>query len=352
MDIAVSGATGIARIDDILRGLIDLFEASFPGRIRGYYLGGSYSDGTAAGADGSPNSSDIDLFVIFRATLADGEATTFERLVAACRLISPIQVDAHAYAEADLLRQPRPGVAQVAFTNVLLGGADAPLYGDDIRAALPAVPFPCYVLDVIESGVFPIGIPRQREAVAYPLPTPLMPPLTYPDPDGEFYGYDVVPARPDAPWGTRVLVSIAAWIATTILALETGRYATRKSQGIQLCKEYLPDDTRTRLAATIVDTCKGEWGYAFPEGAENRARLRDLCRDTLTLEDEYLTLCRAYVLARLRDGEDVERWQAARILRSVAYRDDEIAAALRAVGDANDEAVRAEAARALKIMRC
>ncbi len=352
MDNAWSSATGVAHIDNILCGLIDIVEMSFPGRVRSYYLGGSYSDGSAVGGDGdgSTHASDVDLFVIFRGTIGEGETATFERLVAACRLLSPTQIDAHPYAEDDLLRGPQPRTTQASFLNALIMAAGVPVYGDDIRATLPAVPFPRYVLDVIESGLFPIGVPRQREAVAYPLPTPLAPPLAYPDPDGEFYGYDAVPARSAAPRSTRRLVSNAAWIATLILAVETGRPAGQKSQSIRLCKEYLPDDRRTRLAATIVDTCKGDWGYALPEGTEERARLRGLCRDMLALENEYLTLCRGYVLAQLQGGGDDEKWQAARILQNVVYRDDEMAATLEAVGSAGAEDVRAEAAKALKTM--
>ncbi len=356
MDGTLSSVTGIAHIDNIVRALIDTVEASFPGRVRSYYLGGSYSDGTAVGGDGdgdgdgSPHSSDVDLFVIFRDTIREGEAATFQRLVAACQLLSPTQIDAHPYAEDDLLRGPQPRTTQASFLNALITVAGVPVYGDDIRAALPAVPFPRYVLDVIESGLFPIGVPRQRDIVAYPLPTPLAPPLTYPDPDGEFYGYDAVPARPAAPRGTRRLVSSATWIATLILAVETGRLAGQKSQSIRLCKEYLPDGRRTRLAAAIFDTCKGEWGYALPTGAEERARLRDLCRDMLALENEYVTLCRGYVLAQLRGGGDDEKWQATRILRNVVYRDDELAAALEAVGSAGTDDVRAEAAKALEMM--
>jgi len=229
-----------------------------------------------------------------------------------------------------LLRGPAPESTQSSFLNALIKVAGVPVYGDDIRAALPDAPFPRYVLDVIESGVYALGIPRQRQALAYPLATPLTPPLAYPDPDGEFYGYDIVPARPDAHRGTRVLVSIAAWIATLILAIETGRYAGQKSQSIRLCKEYLPDDRRTRLAAAINDTCKGEWGYELPEGSEERARLRALCQDTLSLENEYLTLCRGYLLAQLERGGDGEKWQATRILQSVIYADDEGVSALTA----------------------
>lgn len=350
MDVELCTATGIAHIDDLLRGLISVFEVSFPARIRSYYLGGSYSDGTAVGHDRSPNSSDVDLFVIFRGTVEEVEYATFDRLVAACRLISPIQLDAHAYSEDDLLQRLGKDAAQSSFLNALIKVASVLIYGDDLGAMLPPVPYARYVLDVIESGVFHLGIPRQREDLAYPLGESLVPPLTYPDAAGEFYGYDLVPARPDAPPGTRVLVGITAWIATLILALEAGRYAGQKSQSIQLCKEYLPNDKRTQLAAAINDTCKGTWGYGLPDDAEDRERLRGWCRDTLALENEYLRLCRHYVLAQLQQGGTEEKRQAAHILQSVVYRDDEMAAALKVLAHASNEGVRSEAAKALAIM--
>ena len=154
----------------------------------------------------------------------------------------------------------------------------------------------------------------------------------------------------EAPPATRVLVAITAWIATLILALETGRYAVQKSQSIQLCKAYLPNDKRTRLAATINDTRKGAWGYGLPGDAEDRKRLRDWCRDTLALENEFLRLCRQYVLAQLQQGSVEEKRQAARNLQSVVFRDTEIMAVLKALARATDEGTRSGAAKALAIM--
>ncbi len=330
MDIELQAATGTERLDDLLRGLIALFENTFPTRIRSYYLGGSYSDGTAVGHNQSPNSSDVDLFVIFRGTITEDEQASFQRLVAECRRDMPIQIDAHAYAEDDLLRKSGRDATQTSFLNALIRVAGVLIYGDDLSSDLPSVPFSRYVLDVIESGIFHIGIPRQREKLAYPLVTPLAPPLIYPDPSGEFYGYDEVPARPDAPRGTRVFVALTAWIATLILALETGQYAAQKSQSIQLCKKYLPTDPRTQLAATIMDFCKGTWGYALPDRAEDRERLRELCREALALENEYLRIVHDYVLAQLQRGEAQEKRQAMRILQSVVYQDDEMTAAINA----------------------
>lgn len=73
LDIELRTTTGIESVDNLLLGLIGLFEVSFPSRIRSYYLGGSYSDGTAVGHERSPNSSDVDLFVIFRGTIEEAE---------------------------------------------------------------------------------------------------------------------------------------------------------------------------------------------------------------------------------------------------------------------------------------
>src|SRR5262245_33372172 len=139
MDIQLRTATGVESFDELLRGLISLFEMSFPARVRSYYLGGSHSDGTAVGQDRSSNSSDVDLFVIFRGTVEQGEGTTFKRLLEACQLISPVALDAHAYSEDDLLGQPRPEATQTSFLSALIQVACMLVYGDDLRPLLPPV---------------------------------------------------------------------------------------------------------------------------------------------------------------------------------------------------------------------
>src|SRR5438034_10357286 len=108
MNIELRTATGVESLDGLLRGLITLFEMSFPARIRSYYLGGSHSDGTAVGHDRSPNSSDVDLFVIFRGTVEETESATLQHLLEACQLISPISLDSHASSADKPPVQPGP----------------------------------------------------------------------------------------------------------------------------------------------------------------------------------------------------------------------------------------------------
>ena len=115
------------------------------------------------------------------------------------------------------------------------------------------------------------------------------------------------------------------------------------------CSSF-PNDKRPQLAATINDTCKGAWGYRLPGDAEDRKRLRDWCRDTLDLENEFLRLCRHYVLAQLQQGGVEEKRRATRILQSVVYCDTEMMAILKTLAHATDEGTRSGAAQALAIM--
>ena len=201
-------------------------------------------------------------------------------------------------------------------------GSATPLYGNDIRADLPPVPFSQYILDVIENGIFFMGLPRQRKSLAYPLVTPLVFHSHTPDSTGAFYGYDVILARPGAPRSTRVLVGLTAWIATFLLALETGHAAGQKSQSLRRCQAYLPHDKRVQLAVTINELCKGTWRYALPDHTEDREQLRRLCQETLSLENEYLRLTRDYLFTQLQHGDILEKQMVSRILQSVIYQDD------------------------------
>ena len=58
-------ATNNPDVNEVLQGLVDLFEATFPGRIHGYYLEGSYADQTAL------STSDIDIIVLFKNSFVD-----------------------------------------------------------------------------------------------------------------------------------------------------------------------------------------------------------------------------------------------------------------------------------------
>ena len=92
----ITFSTGKPQIDNLIHGLVSLYEMLFPDRIRGYYLLGSYHDGSAT------HTSDIDLMIIFRDVFLEGEEERAIQTKQICRKIAPIHVDLPAFSEAML----------------------------------------------------------------------------------------------------------------------------------------------------------------------------------------------------------------------------------------------------------
>jgi Nucleotidyltransferase domain len=87
LQLSLASSTGHPQIDEIIRGLIGIFEIAFPGRIRGCYLVGSYADGSAVAL------SDIDLRVVFKEGFADSaEEERVRQVRGYCRQISPVSI--------------------------------------------------------------------------------------------------------------------------------------------------------------------------------------------------------------------------------------------------------------------
>ena len=122
-------STGNRRIDDILRGVIGLFEATFPGRTRAYYLVGSYADGTALAE------SDIDFGVLFKGQMEEEEAQKARQLWQSCSLTSPVYLDFMAASESQFLHAD----------DVILKLASQLLYGEDIRDTIQLPSLEAYI---------------------------------------------------------------------------------------------------------------------------------------------------------------------------------------------------------------
>ena len=87
-DIILLFSTANQKIDHIIKGVISLYEMVFPNRIRGYYLVGSYADGSAT------PTSDIDLQIWFKEGFIDQEEKERARqLREPCWLMSPLDLD-------------------------------------------------------------------------------------------------------------------------------------------------------------------------------------------------------------------------------------------------------------------
>jgi Nucleotidyltransferase domain len=305
--ITLASTTGHQRIDDIIRGLIGIFEATFPERIRAYYLAGSYADGSAVPL------SDIDLRVVFKDDFQDqAEVARVRRVRDDCQLLSPVELDLPPLSEARLLHDDN-----WAHEAISIKLACVPLYGEDIRANLRLPSFDHYTRKITSAPIQFFARAHDR--------SPLIFPLEYPDPEGDFYGYDQRDAVGER--STKMLVHIVGFAASCILALRAGRMVAKKSDWLRAYKQSIGDEWTTLLEA-LYTTCKLEWGYRVPTGASDRQCLRELCRETLAFENHYLSIYRVYLLEQLRGADPQQQLLAVERLSSVVYPDEEIRSAL------------------------
>lgn len=331
-DIALLETTGDQQIDALLRGIIGVLEAAFPDRIRGYYLFGSYADGS-----GMPTS-DIDLFIVPKGRFTVDEEGRRERIGRSCALLSSRSIDLIAVGEEMLFRE---GLFRLEAGSRLI-------YGVDIRDRLPRQSLDQYLRRYVQAPWD--YITQVLRARAFRESGYLVYPLQYPDPAAEFYGYDQprLPHRQESAPNMKALVATACWIATVIVGLRAGRTVAAKSASVRLYQELIGDEWAGWLEA-LYEWGNRRWSYLIPEAPSERRLLRDLCARMLAFENVYLTLYRDYLLAQLRRGS-ADRSSAVKRLSEVLYPDDEVIAALQAVAgdDDDDPELRAVAACALR----
>lgn len=271
--------TGRPQIDRAIAGVIAIFEAAFPGRIRGYYLLGSLSRGTAG------TNSDIDLEILFRGGLLPDEPERVDEVGDGCRALSTIHLDLSVFDEDTLPR----------IDTVALKTASTFVYGEDTRASIP--------LPSIETYLRRVSIPVQRALTAEFREVPVMLPLTYPQPDAEFYGY--VPTEPHhthAQWGTKIWVLDVGWMATFLITYQMGIMVPTKDDMVRLYRQHINDEW-TPFITEVHDLCRSEWDYVVPTGAEDRARLRQLCAQTLAYENHVMELYLVWLRNEQQHGD-------------------------------------------------
>lgn len=113
--------------------------------------------------------------------------------------------------------------------------------------------------------------------------SPLAVPLSYPDPAGEFFGYERHGLRSFAGWdlpGTKAVVGGATLAATTLVAITTGQGIVRAGDAITAYRASIRDDWSAWLEQ-LYECCKRSWAHQILAGAEERRQLRELCRQAL-----------------------------------------------------------------------
>lgn len=282
-DIVLLNLPKNENIANALRGVLSIFESVFPERIRGYYIVGSYADGSSLAT------SDIDLTIVFKGCFEHEQELTKAQFVRdACTLISSVEVDVEIVDEETLAQGMWPDLK----LNSLL------IYGEDVRDRFPLLPIKQWTCKRMHAAYWLMTHLFERNgAVAYP--------LDYPDPLAEFYGYDSRRLR--LPNGeevkcTRDLMRVTGWAATAILAFQAGEYVARKSDCHKLYREYI-DVEESRILQDIYEKCRGRWNYLLPVELTEREQLRAICERTLDFENHFLRIYRDFLFAELRSGD-------------------------------------------------
>ena len=130
-------STASAAADEALRDTIAAFEAAFPGRVRGYYVEGSYADGTGIAT------SDVDLTVVFRGAFRDeAERSQAGRLGDERAARSALELDVEVVDEARLAGGVKPTFKE----------GSRLVYGEDIRDRLPLLPIDAWARDRLHAA--------------------------------------------------------------------------------------------------------------------------------------------------------------------------------------------------------
>ncbi len=322
-------STGNERADAIIRGVVGIFEAVFPYRVRGYYLTGSYSSGSAA------PSSDLDLGILFRGTYReDAESDQAIELCQHCEALNPL-------LDLGVLSEERIQHPDMVGTVLQLKATGRLLFGEDSRAEIEAACDERYVRWAMHTPFHGIAFARPHESL-------LRVPLRFPDPDGEFFGYDQWKTlTPEGGESTKLLEVIVGWIATALVVYRTGNYVGSKQETATLYRDRINDEW-TELVEQVHELCQNRWGYHLPTSGAERQELRALCRRALEFENHFLSIYQGYLLQELGRPDRESQARAVERLGQFIYPGLTAVTALQALDCQDDPALQQAVADAIQ----
>jgi predicted nucleotidyltransferase len=272
-EINLIESSGHPVIDRVLCGVVGLCELVFPGRIRGYYLQGSYAAG-----DATPDS-DIDATLLFKGEFTnEAERQTAGQIDPILELLVGRQLDILPASEASL----KSGSLQEAAALMHLKNGSRLIFGQDVRAELPAPDWAAYVRCCMQSAFRAVSWHHHH-------PRPLRLPLGYPDPSGEFYGYNQsrhTVGEPPAPSTERLVYSVVR-IAGALAAAKRGVATYSKLSCVRAYAAEVGGEW-AKFVAEVLRLCHDEWHSRVPSGPAERDRLRDLYAQALGFENHFL----------------------------------------------------------------
>jgi len=259
-----------AEPDGLVAGLSGRILAAFPGEIRSLYLLGSRA------IDREVETSDVDFALFFRDGADPGRRRAVADWLAREREAGGPMLDITVLDEPDLAGGIRPYLKIAR----LLAGEEV-LRGRPLKPAEELVAYHAHL------AAYFIWAVRGR-------PAELRHPLGYPEPGGEFSGYERHGLRVGenryAP-GFGQLVNSVISVATFRVAHRAGEFFANKGMVAAAYARCLPADPWTDLVAGVYELGRIRWQGRIPADAADRRRLAGLCREVLAFENEGLGDC-------------------------------------------------------------
>lgn len=180
----------------------------------------------------------------------------------------------------------------------------------------------------------------------------LIVPLTYPDPNEQFYGYDrrqLKTADRTIHPGIKDLALIVYGAAYSLTLLKANRYAgTGKKSEIALHYREQIGDRWTPLIEAIDQQCCKQWVYLIPTAPEQQQQLRILCEQTLGFENHFLSKYKAYLITHIQKADSFVQLKYVQQLERLIYYDHNILDILKLLQQSSNTELREAAARVLQ----
>jgi predicted nucleotidyltransferase len=292
--IILQGKTGQDEIDRTLAGMVGLFLEAFQGRIHSAYLVGSWADGSAF------PTSDIDLRIVFRGNFLPGEEGRFFEVRQYLRSVSSFELDCPPLSQ-DRLMQGEDWLHE----TIAIKEASIFLFGTDLRPFLPQLPsLPVFTRHISRAPIIFMRKARRAAAVLHY-------PLDFPSAAGPFFGYDTSQSL-------KLLVQIPGFIASALLAIQSGQMVTRKDDWLPLYRQHI-HDRWLPLLEDLNRIVRQDWEFRLPENEQDRQTLAELCRQVLAFENYYLEQYEHYLRSELAAGNAYRRAVALERLAEVNF---------------------------------
>lgn len=303
-------STGVAIVDDAVKGTVGLFESAFPGRISGYYVAGSYANGSQV------STSDLDLHPLFKGKVEGKERAKAREIGWLCELICPFELGVAPKDDGNLVGY-----------NGMFKLATKCIYGEDKSES--------FRLPTIEQHIrmaFSVSVLQNLRGgwVTYP--------ARFPDPDAEFFGYDrreVISMNGEVVAnGLKDLVGLIYSIVIPLLARETNGYISSKQQAFKTYGDVVGGEWAS-LVDDVWSLCRQKWEYRVPSDATERRRLKEMCERVLEFENYYLREYRNFWVPKLTQ-EPLIQMAFNRICNFDFRGDEEVFAVLRPLRERED----------------